>query len=187
MISFAMGVMVVLFLLFISASAARVGESFNETIQLRIEAVNREKVLKQNEKRLNQAQQIAHLGSSVFIPETSQLQWSDEHFRLWGIEPQSVTPSYALFRDGIHPDDVARVEMIIADAMQSGGMYDCEHRIVRPDGSIRYVRSCGEATLGDTGKVIQMTGTVQDITARKEAESLQEDVNEKHPDNRRDQ
>jgi hypothetical protein len=77
-ISLAMGVMVVLFLLFISANAARVGESFNEIIQLRIEAVNREKVLKQSEKRLHQAHQIAHLGkiaylgSPAFNPKTSQ-------------------------------------------------------------------------------------------------------------------
>lgn len=71
-ISLAMGVMVVLFLLFIAANAARFEESFKEIIQLRIEAINREKVLKQSERRLNQAQQIAHLGNSAFNPEASR-------------------------------------------------------------------------------------------------------------------
>ncbi len=171
----AMGIMGMLYLLAIAANAARLGGSFNETIKLRIEAVDRERVLSESEERLNQAQQIAHLGSFVWSAASSKLQWSDEYFRLWGLEPQSVTPSHALLLKGIHPDDAAKVEKSLRDAMLGGCPYDIEHRVVRPDGSVRHVHSCGEATFDDTGKVMRMAGTAQDITARKEAEiSLQE-------------
>jgi len=178
-IPLAMSVMGALYLISIVANAARVGGSFNEIIQLRIEAVNRERVLSESGKNLNQAQQIAHLGSSVWSAASSKLQWSDEYFRLWGLEPQSVAPSYALFRNGIHPDDVARVEKILEDATQRGGLYDCEHRVVRPDGSVIHVHSRCEVTVDDAGKAILITGTVQDITAGKEAESKWHEVLER--------
>jgi len=173
--SIAMGFMGLLYLSAIAANAAHAGASFNEIIQLRIEAARREQVLRQSEQRLNQAQQIAHLGSSAWSLASSELQWSDEYFRIWGLEPQSVTPGGELFRQGIHPDDVEKVEKVLQEAMQGGRLYDCEHRVVRPDGSVRYVHSCGEVIVDDAGKVIQTTGTAQDITARKEAEiNLQE-------------
>lgn len=169
-IPLAMGTMGLLYMLAIVANAARVGASFNEIIQLRIEAVNREQVLGQSEERLRQAQQVAHLGSSVWSAQSAKLLWSDEYFRIWGLEPQSVTPSYALFHKGIHPDDLAKVESLLQHAMLKGQPYDFEHRVVWPDGTVRHVHSCGEVIFDDAGKVVRMTGTAQDVTARKEAE-----------------
>ncbi len=169
-IPLAMSAMGALYLISIIANAARVGRSFNEIIQLRIEAINREQVSRESENSLNQAQQIAHLGSSVWNAATSKLHWTDEFFRLWGLEPQSVPPSYALFRNGIHPDDVARVEKMLEHATQHGGLYDCEHRVVRPDGSVIIVYNRCEVTIDDTGKVMRITSTAQDISAAKEAE-----------------
>ncbi|MBI1173731.1 MAG: PAS domain-containing protein [Sideroxydans sp.] len=166
----AMSIMGALYLFSMIANATRVRSSFNQIIRLRIEADSREQILSHSEELLNQAQKIAHFGSSVWNPASGQLQWSDEYFRIWGLEPQSVPPSHGLLRKGIHPDDVAQVEAVLQGALQEGRAYDFEHRVIRPDGSIRYVQSRGEATLDGAGNVIRVSGTMQDITARKEVE-----------------
>lgn len=170
MIPLAMSVTGALYLFVIVTNAARIGANFNEIVQLRIEAVKREQVLSESEERLNQAQQIAHLGSFVWDTLSSKFQWSDEYFHILGLEPGSVTPSYEQFLKGIHPDDVEKVKNSLQNTMQGGRLCDCEHRVVRPDGSVRYVHSRVEATINDAGKAIMVAGTAQDITARKEAE-----------------
>lgn len=130
-----------------------------------------EKAIENSEARLRGAQQIAQLGSYDWNLVTGELQWSDEHFRLWGLEPQSVTPSYTLFRQGIHPDDVARTEEIVQQALRDGRVYECEHRVVWPDGSVHHIHLRGEVALGKAGQATQMVGTVQDITEHKAAEN----------------
>ena len=169
-IPFAMSVMGMLYLVFIVANAARVGRNFNQIVELRIEAVKREQVLMQSEERLNQAQQVAHLGSFVWDTVSSKFQWSEELLRIWGLAPESGASSFERFFGGIHPDDVENVEKSFRGAIRSGQLCDCEHRVLRPDGSVCYVHSRGEMTLDDAGKVIRVVGTAQDITERKEAE-----------------
>ena len=169
-IPLAMSVMSALFLIFLSMSAARLGRGLHENLRLRVEAATREQGLRQSEDRLNQAQQVAHLGSFDWNPVSGELQWSDEHFRLWGLELHAVTPTYELFCQGIHPDDVARVEEIIQRALHGGRFYDCRHRVVWPDGSERYIHGMGEAMFDDAGQVVRMAGTVQDVTELKQVE-----------------
>jgi len=166
----AMSVMGSLYLVSTIVNAQRIGSSFNLNIRLRLEAFNREQVLSHSEDQLNQAQKIAHLGSFVWDPLASRLQWSDECFRIWGLEPQSIAPTYELFRKGIHPEDLEKMEDALQRAMAGGVVYDLEHRVVRPDGAIRYVQSRGEVRFNDAGKTLQVAGTIQDITERKEAE-----------------
>ena len=119
---------------------------------------------------LIEAQRIAHLGSFDWNVISGELQWTAEHFRLWGLEPYVVTPDYELFRRGLHPDDVARVEEILQQALHGGRSYDCEHRVVWPDGSMRHIHGRGEVIFDDAGRAVRMTGTVQDITGFKQAE-----------------
>lgn len=125
---------------------------------------------KQAERSLLDAQKIAQMGSFEWHPVSDELHWSAEHYRLWGLEPHSVTPSYALLRQGIHPDDVAQTEAILQQALDGGGTYACEHRVVWPDGSEHHVRSCGEVRFDAAGQTRLMLGTVQDITALKKTE-----------------
>jgi len=86
-ISLSMGMMSAFFLIAISQNALRMGRTLQENIKLRIDAVAREQMLKRSEERLNQAQQTALLGSFDWNPASGELTWSDEHFRLWGLEP----------------------------------------------------------------------------------------------------
>ncbi|TSA50177.1 MAG: EAL domain-containing protein [Nitrosomonadales bacterium] len=169
-ISLAMGIMIALFLFFAGANSISIGRSLMENIQLRIKADMREQSLSRSDERLKEAQRVAHLGSFEWNPVSGKLQWSDEHFRLWGLEPQSVTPDYALFRKGIHPDDVAKTEEILQRALIGGRVYDCVHRVVRPDGSERYIYGRGEVAFDDAGQAVRMIGTVLDITEQKLAE-----------------
>jgi len=169
-IAVAMSVMGSLYLVSTIFNSQRIGSSFNLNIRLRLEAFDREQVLLHSEDQLNQAQKIAHLGSFVWDPLASKLQWSDECFRIWGLEPQSIIPTYELFRKGIHPEDLERLEDALQRAMAGGVVYDLEHRVVRPDGAIRYVHSRGEVRFNDAGRTMQVAGTIQDITERKDAE-----------------
>jgi diguanylate cyclase (GGDEF)-like protein/PAS domain S-box-containing protein len=169
-LSQAMGMMVTFFLAFIGLSARRTYRGFRETMHLRFEAVRREQVLSRSEERLSEAQQVAHVGSFEWNPVSGELRWSDEHFRLWGMEPRSVTPSYELFRQGIHPDDVVQMEAILQSALQEGTGYGFTHRVLWPDGSEHHIYARGEATFDQAGVAVRMAGTVQEVTEQKLAE-----------------
>ena len=127
--------------------------------------------VRESEQRLNQAQQVAHIGSFEWHLITGDLQWSDEHYRLWGLEPQSATPDYELFRRGIHPDDIAGLEDILQQALRGDRVYECAHRVIWPDGSEHHIHGRGEVLFDDAGQAVRMIGTVQDVTERKQVEN----------------
>lgn len=174
-ISLSMGVMTALFLVVISQNASRVGRTIHENLSLRIEASAREQRLRHSEESLNQAQQIALLGNFDWNPVSGEMRWSDEHFRLWGLEPHAVIPSYALFSQAIHSDDVAPLEEILQQALRGGRFYDFTYRIRWPDNSEHQIHGRGEVVFDDAGRAVNVTGTVQDVTAHKQVEeALQE-------------
>ena len=140
-------------------------------LRLLAQATQREKVLRQSEAMLNHAQQVAHLGSFNWEPATGKMQWSDEHFRLWGLEPQSVAPNYPLFCQGIAPDDLAHTDATLQQALRDGGLFECEYRVIWPDASEHHIRAQGETTLNHAGQANRVTGTVQDLTLQKQAEA----------------
>lgn len=129
-----------------------------------------EKEIENNEARLKTAQEIAQVGSFEWDLQSGDLKWSDEHFRLWGLEPASVTPCYKVFKNHLHPEDVTKTEEILQRALDGDGHYDCEHRVVWPDGSERHIHGRGEVTFDNGGDAVRMSGTVQDITERKQTE-----------------
>ncbi|MBF0293508.1 MAG: PAS domain S-box protein, partial [Nitrospinae bacterium] len=120
---------------------------------------------------LEHTQKIAHLGSWMQSFETGELKWSDETYRIFGLEPQSVKMSVELFLRMIHPDDRARVVEETRKAQESEGhLYKAEYRIILPDGMERVVYE--EATLYPRGESAQthLYGYILDITERKRAE-----------------
>lgn len=119
---------------------------------------------------LNEAQRLAHLGNWSFDINSHKIVWSDEVFRIYGRDPSQSEPSYEQLLQQIHPDDVAQFQHYVEQAMTEGKSYEHEQRIVRSDGSIRYVLAKGEAVFNSSGQVVQLFGTVQDISERKLAE-----------------
>jgi PAS domain S-box-containing protein len=120
--------------------------------------------------RLQDAQSIAHLGNWYWEPATDYVWWSDELYRMFGVEPGQLVPSYDMFLSLVHPADiplvVGSVEAVLAGANKSE--YDA--RIITPDGSVRWIHSMARPTRGPDGELLKLEGTDQDITERKLAE-----------------
>jgi len=128
---------------------------------------------------LHEAQRLAHLGNWSFDVNSKKISWSDEVFRIYGRDPSQSEPSYEQLLQQIHSDDVAQFQHDVEQAMTEGKSYEHEQRIVRSDGSIRYVVAKGEAVFNSSGQVVQLFGTVQDISERKFIEEQLRESEEK--------
>ncbi|MDT8376291.1 MAG: PAS domain S-box protein [Mariprofundaceae bacterium] len=125
--------------------------------------------LHKSEQHLRQAQTIAHIGSWR-SDMAGRITWSDETYRIYGVSPETFTPTTETFISLIHPDDQAAMQAWI-DACASGEKPGpLEFRCVRPDGAICYIESQGGLVADAGGGADYMTGTAQDITERKQAE-----------------
>jgi PAS domain S-box-containing protein len=124
-----------------------------------------------SESRLRQAQRIARLGNWHWDIASGTLTWSDEAYRIFGVEPQAFTPSYTGFLDTVHPDDRSRVVAAVSGAVAGTRDYRIEHRVVLPDGSLRHVLEQGEVERDPDGLARAMVGIVQDVTERKQYEA----------------
>jgi PAS domain S-box-containing protein len=125
--------------------------------------------LTENERRLRRAQEIAHLGHWSVNLKSGELHWSDEIYRIFGRDPAQFLPSYDNFFACVHPDDRARVKASEAAAAGTG-RHSVDHRVLRPDGSIRWVHEEAQLERDTDGNPWRLTGTVQDISDRKQAE-----------------
>ncbi|MEX2480371.1 MAG: response regulator [Gammaproteobacteria bacterium] len=125
--------------------------------------------------RLAEAQRIAHLGSWEFQIDSGHRYWSEETFRIFGLTPHGGTVSDAEFLGRVHPDDLAVFEAARGRALSGAAALDLEHRVLRPDGEVRWVHELGELRGDARGRPKAISGTVLDITERRElAERLQQ-------------
>ncbi|HSB01532.1 MAG TPA: PAS domain S-box protein [Anaerolineales bacterium] len=131
-----------------------------------------EDALRQSEQRLSRAQEIAHLGSWELDLENNQLNWSDEVYRIFGLQPQEFGATYEAFLAAVHPDDRAAVDGAYSGSIREGqDRYEIEHRIVRrPNGEVRIVHEKCEHTRNENGQVIRSVGMVHDVTERRQAQ-----------------
>jgi PAS domain S-box-containing protein len=126
--------------------------------------------------RVDNAQQLANMGDYDWHIATDTNRWSDQLYRIYGHEPQSFNATYERFLSHIHPDDRERITGIHRAAYESGEPYEMVERIVRPDGSTRYLASNGQVIRDDTNTPVRMRGTCIDITDRVHAEQERERV-----------
>ena len=126
---------------------------------------------------LAKAQDLAHIGSWRYNRDTKLSVWSEEMFRIFGLKPDQGTPFHAEQKKIVHPDDWQRFETAVRAAVK-GKPYGLELRILRPDGSMRYIFTMGEAEVGQNGEVKGLFGTTQDITERKLAEKTLKEQSE---------
>ena len=136
-----------------------------------------EMTLRESERSLKRSQQVAHVGHWTWQTRTNRVQWSDEMYRIFGVEPQTFDGELDdLIRRTIHPDDLERVFSLNAAVLRADQPQDAEYRVVWPDGSIRHIwASPGDRETDEQGNIVQLSGIVQDITARKQAEALQQE------------
>jgi len=122
-----------------------------------------EEALRESEARLERAQKIALLGNWT----TGEVcEWSAEAYDIFGVSKETFTPSRESFLSLVHPDDRERVRAAFDASMAGRKAFTIEHRIMRPDGALRYVRQHAEPDVDESGKV-RMIGIVQDITEYK--------------------
>jgi len=130
-----------------------------------------EEALKESEASLAKAQQIAHLGNWDWWIQTEELRWSAEIYRIFGLTPQTDEATSAAFDQALHPDDREAIKGAIDHALAGEQSYNIDHRIIRPTGEIRIVHEQAEVIFDETGTLVRMIGTVQDITERKQLEA----------------
>ena len=129
-----------------------------------------EQALRHSESQLREAQHLAQLGSWEWNLATQALTWSAEVYRIFGVHPGEFVPSINAFEALIHPADRRDFLRRRAEMLAETRTAIIEYRIVRRDGEVRYVQERAQVILNAQGEPRRVTGTVQDITARKQME-----------------
>ena len=134
------------------------------------DVTEREKALHQlqdNEAKLLSAQKIAKLGYWQLLPDLVNLYWSAEVYNIWGVNKETFNLTRESFLKTIHPDDIEAFNKEINTVFATGKEHDIEHRIILPDGSVKWVHEKGKLLKDKNGILNIFEGTVQDITAEK--------------------
>lgn len=130
-----------------------------------------EQALQISQTRLENAQRLANVGSWELDMLTQQLWWSSEIYRVFEVHPEQVNASLQLFRAMVHPDDRAAVSAAFSTAVANQTPYAITHRLLLPNGRIKYVSEHAQITYAAAGTPIKAIGTMQDITPWQEAEN----------------
>ncbi|MFM9901907.1 MAG: PAS domain S-box protein [Polaromonas sp.] len=149
---------------------AHVIQSVAYLLSVAIDRLAAEQAVAKSLHSMNDAQRMAQLGSWELALPGNTLSWSNEVFRIVGVQPDGFDGSDDAFMQRVHPDDRAAMRAARTAALTGSAPMDIEHRIVRSDGEIRYVRERGERVCDAQGKAVALAGTVQDITTRKNVE-----------------
>jgi PAS domain S-box-containing protein len=133
-----------------------------------------EAALRRSEAYLTDGQRLSHTGSWAWNVSTGELFWSEEHFRIFGLDPEHVKPSYEMFFQTVHPEDRPSIREGFERAVRERNDYETEYRIVRPDGIIRHIHSMSHPMFNESAGLTEYVGTIIDFTERKRAqEALQ--------------
>ncbi len=130
-----------------------------------------ELALSQSEERRRLALDLTHTAFWDLHLPSKNMVWNDNHFTLLGLVPYSVEPSYEVWHNRIHPEDVGWVEQIFLEARTD---YTAEYRVVHPDGSVHWMMGRGRAIYDESGQPLRSVGVLLDISDRKQAEQLLE-------------
>jgi PAS domain S-box-containing protein len=129
------------------------------------------------ERQFAESQRIAHIGSWEHNLTTGEVVWSDELFRLLGLDPRTNQADFKMFFDMIHPEDRPVLKWSIDETVKTGGHFSIDCRLILRDGRTRTLHAEAELKRDETGTQLILSGTGQDITERKQAE---EKISEKN-------
>ena len=145
----------------------------NEELQTEIiDRKSAEEKLRHSEAFLTEGQRISHTGSWSWNVSSGKVAWSEEHFRIFGFDPEKTEPTFELFLETVHPEDRLSIERSLDEAVRDRSGFDLEFRIALADGSIKHVQGVGRPDLGASGEVDRYTGTTVDISERKRGQAL---------------
>jgi len=140
-------------------------------IRTRAERDRAAEALKESQRKLEEAQRIAHVGHWERDLKTDFVTWSGETYRIFGLPPGNRRMSFQDFLKLVHQDDRPKVVHSVEGALGKLRHYSVDYKILRADGEERFVHSEGEVVRDDSGRPLRAFGTVQDITERKHAEN----------------
>ena len=137
---------------------------FAQAITRDVDDIKRaEESLRESEADLAEAQAIAHVGSWSWEIGTDEVHWSDELYRIYGLEP-GTTLAHHDFLARLPAEDVQRVKAIVESALETGESFEYQHDIIRPDGTVRTLQARGRVLVDEEGRPYRMSGTGQDVT-----------------------
>ncbi|HEX6335027.1 MAG TPA: PAS domain-containing protein, partial [Flavisolibacter sp.] len=122
--------------------------------------------LQQSEEAYKRAEAITHLGNYIWKLSDNALTWSDEMYRIYGLEPQCCKIDYDFAMSFVHPDDAPQVAEALAKAAERGGTFDFYSRIITHDGREKIVHSIGHYITDEKGRAVSAIGTAQDVTEK---------------------
>ena len=138
---------------------------------------------KRAETHLAEAQRISHTGSFAYdVASRRIIHSSEEHHRLFGFDPAAGMPAPKDWARRIHPDDRERAVQTMEQRLRERTDYEVDFRIVLPDGTLKYIHSVSHAVLSPSGDLVEIVGTSTDVTDRRRAEYLTQQVFERSPD-----
>lgn len=143
----------------------------------RLEALRQ---LEDNQKKLSAAQKIAKIGYWQLDLTNNKLFWSEEVYAIWGEDKNTFQPDYESYVSTIHPEDLPDFKIKAAALTENDEIFDFQHRIVRPDGTTRWVHEKGQGIKDESGNLILLEGTVQDITPQKLSAQALEEINQRY-------
>ncbi len=146
-----------------------------DSVRIRQQQQQAEAALHQSEAALKEAQRVAHIGNWEFDIQTQTITWSEELYRMFGLELSQPVPPYAEYLEKIHPDDHLNLMRCVETAITHGTPYVIDYRAILPDGTIRYHEGRGEVVKNAAGDVIKLLGTALDITERQQTEAALRD------------
>jgi PAS domain S-box-containing protein len=136
--------------------------------------------LEKQERILEASQRMAHVGSYLLDFEKNTVEWTKETFNIFGLGETDQPPSLEEYKLLIHPEDIQEVYDSLNKSITTGQIFDLVYRIIRPDGTLRFVHSLGTPEMNSDGVVVRLAGTLQDVTESKLIENeLKSSLDEK--------
>lgn len=140
-----------------------------------------EEALQRHEVYLREAQRLSHTGSFAWDVRSGKIYWTDEAYCIFGFD-LAIEPTFDLAFERIHPEDRQFVRDILTSAAKEQKDFDFEHRLMMPDGSVKYVRVVGHPSSVAGSDALEFVGAVTDVTTRKKADQNFRRLLESAPD-----
>lgn len=132
-----------------------------------------------SERRLAEAQKVAHIGSWERDLRTNQVTWTDELYRLFGLQSHQGEISYQQYLNCVLPEDANRIRTLADETIRERRQFDCDYRITLPDGTVRVLNDRGSVVLNEEGEPMRLVGTAQDVTELRQAEQARKEYTDR--------